>query len=93
MKLFNFFFFLNIFEFSSVEERNHQHHHNTMFRRLASTASVLCSSTTKRAHTRNLSIHEYQAQKLLKAFGVNCPNGSVAETPAEAEKIADVLSK
>jgi succinyl-CoA synthetase beta subunit len=41
--------------------------------------------------TRHLNIHEYQGQKLLKQFGVNCPNGSVAETPAEVEKIAEVL--
>eukprot|EP01110_Echinostelium_bisporum_P004949 TRINITY_DN2221_c0_g1_i1.p1 TRINITY_DN2221_c0_g1~~TRINITY_DN2221_c0_g1_i1.p1 ORF type:complete len:445 (-),score=129.82 TRINITY_DN2221_c0_g1_i1:83-1417(-) len=41
---------------------------------------------------RNLNIHEYQAQKLMKQFGINCPNGNVAETPQEAEKIAEVLN-
>jgi len=41
--------------------------------------------------TRALNIHEYPAQKLLKQFRINCPNGSVAETPAEVAKIAEVL--
>jgi len=38
-----------------------------------------------------LHVHEYQAQKMMKQFGINCPNGNVAETPAEAQKIAEVL--
>eukprot|EP01111_Echinosteliopsis_oligospora_P007677 TRINITY_DN2293_c0_g1_i1.p1 TRINITY_DN2293_c0_g1~~TRINITY_DN2293_c0_g1_i1.p1 ORF type:complete len:437 (-),score=123.49 TRINITY_DN2293_c0_g1_i1:31-1341(-) len=45
-----------------------------------------------KVHKRNLNIHEYQAQKLMKQFGINCPNGNVAETPAEAEKIGELLN-
>jgi len=40
---------------------------------------------------RFLNIHEYQAQKLMKGFGIDVPKGNVAETPEEAEKIAEVL--
>jgi hypothetical protein len=63
------------------------------FKRIALTrVTPLCTRVHTKVPTRNLNIHEYQGQKLLKQFGVNCPNGSVAETPAEVEKIAEVLS-
>ena len=35
-----------------------------------------------------MNIHEYQAKELLTKFGADTPRGSVAVTPAEAEKIA-----
>lgn len=37
---------------------------------------------------RNLNIHEYQSQKLLKDFGLNCVKGTVATSAEEAEKVA-----
>ncbi|KAF2076087.1 hypothetical protein CYY_002601 [Polysphondylium violaceum] len=40
---------------------------------------------------RFLNIHEYQAQRMMKGFGIDVPKGNVAETPEEAEKIAEVL--
>lgn len=61
-------------------------------RRVSRSATSLCANNLKvKVPVRNLNIHEYQSQKLLKQFGINCPNGSVAESPAEVEKIADVL--
>ena len=38
-----------------------------------------------------MNIHEYQAIEILKAHGVNVPNGDVASTPSEAEAIARKL--
>jgi len=38
-----------------------------------------------------MKIHEYQAKAILKEFGVPVPNSGVAETPAEAKKIAEEL--
>ncbi len=38
-----------------------------------------------------MKIHEYQAKKILKSFGVPVPNGGVARTPEEAEAIAKDL--
>jgi succinyl-CoA synthetase beta subunit len=38
-----------------------------------------------------MNIHEYQAKELLTRFGAENPRGSVARTPAEAEKIAREL--
>ena len=38
-----------------------------------------------------MNIHEYQAIEILKAHGVNVPNGDVASTPSEAETIARKL--
>ena len=35
-----------------------------------------------------MNIHEYQAKELLTKFGADTPRGSVARTPAEAERIA-----
>ena len=35
-----------------------------------------------------MNIHEYQAKAVLSKYGVAVPKGKVAETPAEAEKIA-----
>jgi len=57
----------------------------------SSLSTRVCTRVNTKVPTRALNIHEYQGQKLLKQFGVNCPNGSVAETPAEVEKIAEVL--
>jgi succinyl-CoA synthetase beta subunit len=50
------------------------------------------TAVTPKIPKRYLNIHEYQSQKLMKQFGINCPNGNVAETPAEAVKIAEVLN-
>ncbi|EGG24128.1 succinate-CoA ligase [Cavenderia fasciculata] len=41
---------------------------------------------------RFLNIHEYQAQKMMKQYGIDCPKGNVADTPEEAEKISEVLN-
>ena len=38
-----------------------------------------------------MKIHEYQAKRLLSGFGVKVPEGGVAETPEEAERIATRL--
>ena len=38
-----------------------------------------------------MNIHEYQAREILKAHGVNVPNGDVASTSVEAEAIARKL--
>jgi succinyl-CoA synthetase beta subunit len=38
-----------------------------------------------------MNIHEYQAKELLTRFGAENPRGSVARTPAEAEKVAREL--
>jgi len=63
-----------------------------MMHQLRRATTSLCKRTNLvKVQQRNLNIHEYQAQKLLKQNGINCPNGSVAETPAEVEKIAEVL--
>jgi len=54
--------------------------------------SLFGNSKTLKQQVRNLNIHEYQSQGLMKKYGVRVPAGSVADTPAEAEKIADTLS-
>ncbi|OIP32717.1 MAG: succinate--CoA ligase subunit beta [Deltaproteobacteria bacterium CG2_30_66_27] len=36
-----------------------------------------------------MNIHEYQAKGILSKYGVAVPNGKVADTPAEAEAIAE----
>lgn len=38
-----------------------------------------------------MNIHEFQAKEILKKFGVEVPQGYVANTPDEAEKIAEQL--
>lgn len=38
-----------------------------------------------------MNIHEYQAKELLARFGAQTPRGSVARTPAEAERVAREL--
>ncbi len=38
-----------------------------------------------------MNIHEFQAKEILKKFGVEVPEGYVANTPDEAEKIAEKL--
>ena len=39
-----------------------------------------------------MNIHEYQARQLLESYGVNMLPGKVAETPEEAEAIAQELN-
>jgi succinyl-CoA synthetase beta subunit len=39
-----------------------------------------------------MKIHEYQAKQILKKYGAPVPNGEVAATPEEAEKIAQELA-
>ncbi len=36
-----------------------------------------------------MNIHEYQAKAVLSKYGVAVPKGKVADTPAEAEVIAE----
>jgi succinyl-CoA synthetase beta subunit len=38
-----------------------------------------------------MKIHEYQAKKILKEFGVKIPKGEVAETPEQAKEIAQKI--
>ncbi|HHF52558.1 MAG: ADP-forming succinate--CoA ligase subunit beta [Candidatus Aminicenantes bacterium] len=38
-----------------------------------------------------MKIHEYQAKKILKEFGVKTPKGEVAETPEQAKEIAQKI--
>ncbi|HYB43699.1 MAG TPA: ADP-forming succinate--CoA ligase subunit beta [Candidatus Methylomirabilis sp.] len=38
-----------------------------------------------------MKIHEYQAKAILREFGVPVPSGEVAETPAQARRIAERL--
>mmetsp|Transcript_9824 Transcript_9824/g.27594 ORF Transcript_9824/g.27594 Transcript_9824/m.27594 type:complete len:443 (+) Transcript_9824:105-1433(+) len=40
---------------------------------------------------RQLNIHEYQSQDLLRKFGVSVPDGKVANSPAEAAEVANAL--
>ncbi|GAM25950.1 hypothetical protein SAMD00019534_091250 [Acytostelium subglobosum LB1] len=50
-------------------------------------------STSSMVYTKRfLNIHEYQAQKLMKAYGIDCPKGNVADTPDEAEKLSELLN-
>jgi len=34
-------------------------------------------------------LHEFQAKKLLKGFGITCPMGQVAASPTEAQEVAE----
>jgi succinyl-CoA synthetase beta subunit len=38
-----------------------------------------------------MKIHEYQAKQILKKYGVQIPEGDVAETPAQAREIAGII--
>ncbi|MEW6363194.1 MAG: ADP-forming succinate--CoA ligase subunit beta [Acidobacteriota bacterium] len=40
-----------------------------------------------------MKVHEYQAKSILKKYGVACPKGEVAFTPAEARAVAERLGK
>ncbi len=40
-----------------------------------------------------MNIHEYQAKKIFKQFGINVPNGLVAYTPTEAKLAAETVSE
>ena len=40
-----------------------------------------------------MNIHEYQAREILKSFGVNVPDGDVASTAEDAERIAARIGK
>jgi succinyl-CoA synthetase beta subunit len=40
-----------------------------------------------------MKIHEYQAKEILKSYGVPIPKGRVAETPAEARKVAEEIGR
>ncbi len=40
-----------------------------------------------------MKVHEYQAKQILKKFGVNVPEGDVAETPQQARQIAERLGR
>ncbi|EGC29733.1 succinate-CoA ligase (ADP-forming) [Dictyostelium purpureum] len=63
-----------------------------MFTSLVRKVSGVKSTTNSLVYTKRfLNVHEYQAQKMMKAFGIDCPKGNVADTPEEAEKIAEVL--
>ena len=34
-------------------------------------------------------LHEFQAKKLIKGFGITCPMGQVAASPTEAQEVAE----
>src|SRR5689334_18879115 len=38
-----------------------------------------------------MKVHEYQAKRLLREFGVPVPDGDVADTPARAREVAQRL--
>lgn len=40
-----------------------------------------------------MNIHEYQAKKIFKKFGINVPSGLIAYTPNEARQAAERISK
>ncbi len=39
-----------------------------------------------------MNIHEYQAKKILKSYGINIPSGGIAYTPGEAKRTAQKIS-
>jgi len=57
----------------------------------SSESSLFGRSNGLKQQVRNLNIHEYQSQSLMKQYGIKVPAGSAASTPGEAEKIADAL--
>ncbi len=40
---------------------------------------------------RSVKIHEYQAKRILKGFGVEVPQGQVAHSPSEVKQIAETI--
>lgn len=40
-----------------------------------------------------MNIHEYQAKKIFKQFGINVPKGLIAYTPLEAKDVAEKVSE
>lgn len=66
---------------------------STQFKQVANhTTSFFTAFKPVFKQTRNLSIHEYQSQHIMREYGVRTPAGSVAATPDEAEKIAEALA-
>lgn len=59
---------------------------------LSTKCSTLFSKSVGAKQIRQLNIHEYQSQALMKKYGIKVPSGSVAATPDEAEKIAEALN-
>lgn len=64
-----------------------------MFSRFVSTSRGVSRFSTKPCFVqqRNLNIHEYQGQALMRKFNVAVPDGGAASTVEEAEKIAKSL--
>lgn len=59
----------------------------------AYTAPLLQTSQTQSQFTfrRNLNIHEYQSQDLLRKYGCDVPDGNVGHSPSDAAKVAREL--
>jgi succinyl-CoA synthetase beta subunit len=52
-------------------------------------SSSISSSVSSLASSRQLSLHEYQAQKLLADHGVSVPQGRVVTSAAEARSAVE----
>eukprot|EP01114_Cavostelium_apophysatum_P024035 TRINITY_DN926_c0_g1_i1.p1 TRINITY_DN926_c0_g1~~TRINITY_DN926_c0_g1_i1.p1 ORF type:complete len:445 (+),score=130.58 TRINITY_DN926_c0_g1_i1:167-1501(+) len=65
---------------------------NLGLKQSAKSSILFTKQNTNNQQVRHLNVHEYQSQSLFKKYGVKVPNGSVAATPAEAEKIAEALN-
>lgn len=62
-----------------------------MFTRSAVHAAKPFRSTVLATQTRNLNIHEYQSQALMRKHNVTVPDGDAASTIEEAAEIATKL--
>ena len=43
--------------------------------------------------SRNLNIHEYQSQDLMRKYGISVPEGGICTTPDEAYELAQKLGE
>ena len=64
-----------------------------MFSRVLLRSSAFASRTAVArpcvaVQARNLNIHEYQSQALMRKFNVSVPDGDVADSVEEAEAVA-----
>merc|ERR1712137_1272899 len=49
--------------------------------------------TAMAVQSRNLNIHEYQSQDLMRKFNINVPEGGICTTPEEAQELAQKLGE
>jgi len=65
----------------------------SLLTRTTSRITSVASTTKFKSNQQrcSLHLHEFQAHQLLKEVGVNVPEGGVAETPDQAEEIAQEL--